>query len=752
MQPDHIRALFLQELEEQTAALSRGVLALEEQKASREVLDDVFRAAHSLKGAAHVTGARAVADVAHGMESVLGGIREQIVAADAEIVTALLGAIDWLVTAAAVLAAGDEPDGRQARRLRATLNDLAELDDEPPPDGPADEGSVAVASHEPADDTASHQPADEAEALPAEAAERYTPKPAKGAETVRVAAAKLDALLRQASEVSVARQRLEAMKRDVTLAASAIADHDAHWRRLRGMLRSDGCTVAAEVAAAADRADASWRATAAAVEPLAATSAAVERELRQAAAPLVDKVLDLRTVAFGEVCAGLDRVARDAARRAAKDVVLTVDGGTVELDRSVALALREPLIHLIHNAVDHGIETPAARLNAGKGAVGHVTVSAQLRAQRVEVVVRDDGAGLHRDAIRAAAARTGFGDVADAEGLVAAVFTPGFTTAAEVTESSGRGVGLDAVRARIDGLGGSVGLVSKAGTGTTVTLVAPITLSILHTISVAVGDQVVMLSSPGVQRAVHVRRSDIRSVGGWPTLVVEDRRIPMVDLAQVLGWPSDEAPADGGVATLLVDVAGTYVGLTVSALLGEGEATVHSIGERIGAAPAVVGVSLLPQGGIAVILSALACARLGLATSPSRTLHGVHSAPARAIAPRVLLAEDTMTTRALEQGLLEAAGYEVIAAVDGADAWRQLQERGADVVVSDVNMPRMDGLELCAAIRESRRFSDLPVVLVTSLADEDDRRRGSEAGANAYIVKSGFDKGVLLDTLERLLR
>ena len=736
MESDHIRALFLQELEQQTAALSQGVLNLEGHELSGRSIDDVFRAAHSLKGAAQVTGSRAVADVAHGMESVLSALRERTLAVDADVVTMLLQAVDWLTEAAGILAADADPDPRQARALRAALTARADADEPddggPPLPVPVEEPGGAVA--------------DGAVPLP----------PARGSDVVRLPAAKLDVLLRQTSEIAVARQRVEAVRRDVALADAAMVRHDAQWGRLRTALASAGKTGALppDVSAAAKQADATWRAAAAAVGPLAATATGAERDLRQAALPLVDSVLDLRTMPFSQVCEGLDRIARDVARRTeGKQAALVVQGGAVELDRAVALALREPLIHLVHNAVDHGIESAAVRQASGKPAPGQVTLSAELRGDRVEVSVRDDGAGLRTAAIEAAAARAGIAAPEHDDDLIQAIFRPGFSTATQVTETSGRGVGLDAVRARLDGLGGSVTVHSEPGGGTTVTLVAPITLSIMHTISVAVGDQIVMLSSAGVRRVTSVRRDDIRLVAGWPTALVDDRHIRLVDLAETLGWPPADEAADGEVPTIVVDAAsvGAPVGLTVSSFLGEGQATVHNVGERVAAAPTVVGVNLLPEGGIALILSAIACARIGVSANPSSVLRPDPTEQGLAAARRILLAEDTLTTRALEQGILEAAGYEVLVAVDGAQAWELLQEHGADLVVSDVDMPRMNGVQLCEAVRASGRFADLPFVLVTSLGDEAARRRGLDAGASAYIVKSGFAQGVLLDTIERLL-
>lgn len=730
---DRLQDLFLEELEELTGALAQGVAGLDAQDLSRAALDELFRAAHSLKGAAQVMGAREIADAAHGMESVLSALREGTLAIAEEVVAGLIEAADWLQGAPGAMAAGEALDGRQARRLRKQLVELVgpaqDLGDSPP--APQDKAEPAAGDAQ----------------VPGR-----VPAP-RDTDSVRVSAARLDGLLQQTAEVMVARQRLDELRRQLSVATDFFADHDRQWRQLRGTLSEAARhgLVPQETVAAVQRAETSWRLAETAIDPLARQAVGVERDLRQSVVPLAERILELRTVPFAQVCEGFDRLVRDVARAGDKQAVLAVEGYAVEVDRSVALALRDPLIHLIHNAVDHGIESVAARQAAGKPKVGRVTLTAELSGGQIEIAVADDGAGLDSDAVRAAASGAGLHDLEDEADLVEAVFRAGISTAGVVTETSGRGVGLDAVRARIDGVGGSVDLTSERGKGTTVTLVVPITLSVLHAITARVGDQTVMIPSAGIQRVLRVDPNDVRIVAGRPTILFEDRHVPLVDLAQVLGWSTEASRQNEQVPTIMVAAGGLQLGLTVSALLGEGEVTVHGLGQRISEAPATVGAALLPDGGVAVILSAMACGRLAAAQSPVSRGQPVDSAEELAVAPRILLAEDTMTTRVLEQGILEAAGYEVVTAVDGADAWQQLRDRGADLVVSDVNMPRMDGFQLCAAIRRSRRFADLPVVLVTSLADEADRRRGVEAGANAYIVKSGFDRGVLLDTVARLL-
>ena len=737
--PPHIRDMFLEEFETLAAALHHGLLELESSPDPDSAIGELFRNAHSLKGAAQVAGLRPVANVAHAVESILSDLRTGITAPSADVVEQLLVAVDWLAQAAAQMAAGQDPDRRSARTVTEGLAGLlSEGSDGVPavPSGVEERYGVGVG-----------------EASGAGEAQRDHVSQ-REPDAVRVPAAKLDQVLGYATDVLLARSGLDVLRGDLRAATQAGSEHERHWTALRNELRAMARSrrLSAAGAQLVEEVDASWRATTAALTPAVSGAGATERELRQASGPLAESVLQLRMTPFEHICEGFDRVTRDAARAAGgKHVTLSVDDGNVELDRTVALALREPLIHLLHNAIDHGIEPPDERVAAGKAESGRVDITAELRGGRVAVVVADDGAGIRTAEVRTAAEQLGLA-VDEQDAVVAALFTPGLTTAPIVTQTSGRGVGLDAVRTRVEALGGSVDLASEPGRGTTVTLVVPLTLSIVHAVTARIGEQVVALPSAGVERVLLVQPGEVRHVGGWPMIVHEGSHVRLMDLGHVLGMPSPTPEPDAAMPAVLVGSAGAHVAFTVTALLGELDITVHDLGERLRDAPAVLGAALLQTGGLALVLSAAACARLGIAGAPSPTLRRAVGGPTQQTRSRILLAEDTMTTRAMEKGILEAAGYEVATAVDGADAWQQLREHGADLVVSDVNMPRMDGFELCATIRNSRRFADLPVVLVTSLAEQADRRRGIEVGANAYITKSGFDQGLLVQTVERLLQ
>jgi two-component system chemotaxis sensor kinase CheA len=321
-----------------------------------------------------------------------------------------------------------------------------------------------------------------------------------------------------------------------------------------------------------------------------------------------------------------------------------------------------------------------------------------------------------------------------------------------VTEVSGRGVGLDVVCEAVLALHGAVDIAFEPGRGTTFTLTVPLTLTTLRALLLAAGGQTFALAGVSVQRLLRVDPSDFVAVEGREMLRLGERPVPIVSLADTLGLRAGGAhrPTDKALV-VLVAAGGREVGFLVDELLSEEEVVVKTLGARLVRVRHVVGATILASGKVALILSAADLVRTALRRSPGKSLGASLRAPARASKKRLLVVDDSVTTRTLERTILEAAGYDVTVASDGAEAWRMLQDDPRDLVVSDVEMPRMDGFALTEAIRASRRLRELPVVLVTALASEGDKMRGLESGANAYLVKSAFDQQGLLETIAQLL-
>lgn len=592
--------------------------------------------------------------------------------------------------------------------------------------------------------------------------------PADEHASVRVPVRRLDALLWRSGELSIARRRFEGRRDEI----AAIHEAVTHLRgRLRGQNKRQRTSqhAAAELQntdGAVDdaRSQRMWQATAEALErienDLAKLSAAVTddvRGLERAAAPLEAEVHNVRLLAFGESCEGLQRVVRDLAKAASKDIELVIEGATLELDRAIIEGARSALLQLVRNAIDHGIEPPAERVAQGKPPRSSLAVRAAVRGDRVEVSVSDDGRGIDLDELRAQAVRRGIEAPEDERELVSLIFRPGFSTARVVTDVSGRGVGLDVVCVQVESLRGELEVEFEPGRGTTFRMRLPLTASSLRGLLVQAAEQLFAIPNSHVQALVRVGPDGIAKNEGREVMLAPTGPIPLCSLREVLGLtgtePSEprELSADKKLSVLVLAADGRSVALSVDRWLTEQELVLKPLGRRVRRLRHVSAAAVLATGQVSLVLKPHELVRSAFALRPRRAVGQAFATSQVAKAKRVLLADDSVTTRTLEKSILESAGYEVITAPDGQQAFKLLLERGADIVVSDVEMPNMDGFSLTEAIRGNPRFRDLPVVLLTALASDADRARGLASGASAYLVKTAFDQDNLLKTLKQLM-
>jgi two-component system chemotaxis sensor kinase CheA len=582
-----------------------------------------------------------------------------------------------------------------------------------------------------------------------------------------VPAERLDAMLTRNGELLVARRSVESWSDDVEALRDYVGGWRDEWRTATkplGKLRrgaegeAEADPLVRRLGQALDRAGDRLNELEDQLDRLAGKMARNRRQLARAADLLDEDVRRVRMLPFADACQGLERAARDLSQAAAKPVDLVIEGGAVELDRSVLEGLKDPLMHLVRNAIDHGIESAERRRAAGKPPVGRVSVTAELRGPQVEIVVADDGAGLDIDALRQQAKARGLSESADDRALADLIFQPGVSTSAIITNISGRGVGLDVVKSRVEALHGTIELTSEPGQGMRFTLDVPLTLTTLRAVLVKESGQFFAVASACVQRLVRIDPRDFRMVEGREMLLTRGSPpLPVASLSTSLGLvaPPELDRTDNKRPGLIVAVGDRRAAFIVDELLAEQEIVVKGLGARIRRARLVSGSTILPSGRIALVLNAVNLLRAALSSgaglAASRAQDQPSSVAAVASRKRLLVVDDSVTTRTLEKTILEAAGYEVATAVDGEDGWRLLQERGADLLISDIEMPRMDGFALAETVRASSRFAELPVVLFSSRASETDKARGIEVGADAYIVKGAFDQKDLLETIAQLL-
>ena len=729
---DQLRSLFSAELEERVRALSAGLLQLEQSRgdesARGSIFDALFREAHSLKGASRMVRLDHIERLAHTLESALDTVRKR-------------GAVpppawfDALQRATDVFTLLDQPGATPPPDFEILLITLSAT---PEPASAAVQANTAERRPEPIMDPAVEpvrEPAPEPTATTT-AATRTT--------SVRVSTTKLDALLAEAGELSVTQLRvarrlaeLRELERDLSAAR-----REARQARLAPAPSGDPDWIVDRVAQIIGR----FRDDAA---QLALVTQSIQSEV------MTSRLLPVSTITHG-----CERVVRDMTRGDEKEARLVLEGTDTEIDRKILEELQDPLIHLLRNAVDHGIEPADVRAAAGKPRAGTIRVSARQVGDTVRFEVADDGAGLDAERLRAAAVRKGLltqeqGAALDENGAHALIFLAGFSSRETVSATSGRGVGLDVVREHVERLHGTVDVTSQPGHGTRFTLDLPLTLATTRALLVEQSGQTYAVPTTLVERSGRIEHERLEPIQGRLTLTLDGRTLPAIELCDVLGLAP--AAANRQARTVwrqyfVVAQAGRRVALLVDALAGEQEIVVKSLAWPLRRVRNVAGTTLLGTGSVVVILnpSDLIQTALGLGTGRVSVTSPAVQAESRR-APRILVVDDSLTTRTLERTILEAAGYAVTVAADGLEALNTLRDADIDLVVSDVEMPRLDGFGLTAELRRDERLRHVPVVLITSLDAREHRERGVEVGADAYVVKSAFDQGQLLETIGRLL-
>ena len=475
------------------------------------------------------------------------------------------------------------------------------------------------------------------------------------------------------------------------------------------------------------------------------------RQLQHASAALQDDVHRIRMLPFQEACAGLERAVRDLATASGKEVQWQLEGGEIEVDRSVLEGLRDPLLHLVRNAIDHGIEPPDVRKQRGKPVPATVSVEVSLRGSQVEIVLADDGQGVDLERIRQKLREKGLPEPDDEQLLLRQIFQPGFSTASIITDVSGRGVGMDVVKSQLESMRGTVDVSTVPGEGTRFTLSVPLTLTTIPAIFMKVSGQTFAVPSGHIRKLIRFRREELRPAQNGYVIPFGDTALPVVPLSELLGLaqtlPLDNDCPHLGVVLSVGDLQAVGI---VDEVLSEQEIVLKNLGPRVRRTRFVSGATLLPSGQIALLLNVQNLLLL-LAEGDVSQKWTSRSTTSEARSLRVLLVDDALTTRTLFKSILEEAGYDVLPAVDGRNAWEVLKDNEVDLVVSDVDMPHMDGFQLTRAIRGTAQYKNLPVVLVTARDSDEDKRQGVQSGADAYLVKSAFHQTNLLETIAQLL-
>jgi two-component system chemotaxis sensor kinase CheA len=611
------------------------------------------------------------------------------------------------------------------------------------------------------------------------------PNTTKSDETIRVSVSKLDALMAQFSELLGAKIRAEQRLADIRDLQTMATDWQKDWTALRGNYnrlvrngrnghngndhqsdphqsdtRNGQNGYSKDINALTDFVSFNQ-------EQIRALNTQANGLYRQVSNDtmrlsliineLQEEIKRVRMLPLATITTTFSRMVRDVAREQKKKVNFTIEGGDTELDKRVLEQIKDPLIHLLRNSVDHGLETPAERKRAGKSPEGQIILSASQQGNRIVIRVEDDGRGLDLEAIKGSAIRKGLLRMGEADKLgeteiANLIFNSGLSTSSIITDISGRGVGMDVVRKNVEELHGTLEVDFEPGAGTVFVMTLPLTLASSRGLLVKAGEQTFALPLTSVERMLQIDANSIASVEGKEAITYQGKPIALARLADLMELPFKPVDTEQ-LTVVIVAVAEKRLGLVVDDLAGEQEVVIKNLGRQLAKVAGFAGATLLGTGQVILVLHIADLIKLAARTKPRIMMADMEEKEDTSDERKtILVVDDSITTRTLEKNILEAVGYEVKLATDGREALGVLATAGLPhLIVSDINMPRIDGFELTSRIKQDARYANIPVILVTSLDSPADKARGIEVGADAYIVKSSFDQGNLLDTIEQLV-
>ena len=792
-------AKFQEEVQDLLQRLNEGVIMLEADPGNRELIDQMMRDAHTIKGSSRMVGLIEISDVAHWLEDIMVKVRDGDMAYTPQMSDYFFEALDAIVfladnngvnaddtldldglkarlgalveggtdaakaeSAAQAAAASEAPEKSSTEAPASADSEAGSEEDPKPVRKTTRKKAVKTSAEEP--DEASHHEGEvvvEDDSAPAAAkAKKGTAEDlrSKVQATIRIRTSQVDNLLNLISEVVISQIKAEQRSTEMRAIEVEAAELSQAWTRIRTALTALAEQSGLEGVDAdinlldtllSDNRKSLSNFVKAYTEDISRASLIVN--------DLQEQGMSLRMLPANTIFQTFPRAVRDLAKQFKKDVDFIIEGGDTELDKKVLEEINDPLVHIMRNAVDHGIEDAETRKALGKPEAGTIHLAARQEGDRIVIEISDDGAGIDPEKVKASAIRKGY--ITEAEAAVMSdrearylIFEAGFSTAAIITEISGRGVGMDVVREFVvEKLKGSLDVESEIGQGTHFKLTIPLTLAIIRALMIRVGGQVYALPTGSVDETLRIDPEKILKVEGREVIRRQKRTIPIVKLSEILGV-TEHGPEGSKQPIVTIGYSGHRMGFMVDALVGEQQIVIKPLGSHLKKIENVAGVTILGAGEVVPILNVTDL------MANARTRAGQRVGPAvkadRGEGPRkVLICEDSFTTRELERSIFEAAGYEVETAVDGAQGYTKLREGlKVDAVVTDVQMPNMTGFELTKAIKSDAQLMSIPVIIVTSLERDEEKAEGVEAGADAYITKSVFNQDTLLDTVERLIR
>jgi two-component system chemotaxis sensor kinase CheA len=714
-------AKFKEETDERLNNLNNGLLNLEENPEDEGLLNEVFREAHTLKGSAKMVGLTDINRIAHHMEDLLGRVKEKQFKITPEINDLLFECLDSIkaLLDAAIL----------KKEVNIDVNLLCEDLKQ------ACTGKLIR----------------ERKKIPRRISlVEGVPKEIRGEkigveETIRVEIGKLDKLLNLSGEMIINRSRLDALFSQLKGIADLVNDQMHLVEQLKA--RTDGFKEDF------NKLDLSQQKLKDDIANLLRRYDDGLNELSAFTNELEDIVIRIRMLPVSTIFDLFPRVVRDMAKEYGKEINLEIKGEKTGLDKKILEEIKDPLMHIVRNCIDHGIETPEERVLLGKPRAGKICFEARQEGANILIEISDDGRGMDPRLIKRTALKKKLITPAQAEKIsdenaVYLIFTPGFSTREKITDISGRGVGMDVVKENIERLKGSIIVQPQLGKGTKFTLRMPLTLSITLALLIKSQNQIFAIPTSEIEKVVRISAEDIKLVGNKEVVRVNGVTIPFVRLDRILKLNEKEITNTQEMFMVIIYLAGERIGFVVDEIISEQEIVIKSLGEYLKKPENIAGATIWGDGEVVLILDVF---------DLMKSAKKVYFEPKPIVKEEVpttrsiLVVDDSLTTRELEKNILEAVGYNVDVAIDGVQALEKIRQKKFNLVITDITMPRMDGFELTSIIKKEEKFKDIPVIIVTSEENEEDRKKGIEVGAEAYIVKSAFDQKSLLDMIDRMM-
>jgi len=742
MDPKFLQELiqtFTVELDEQSQAMTDALLKLEKMDLDHpnynDTINTIFRAAHNIKGAARGIGITTVGEIAHQIESLFTAVQKKTLSLTPEIIDISLIAVD---------------------KMRIAMNAYIHKTDLPfdLPDFVAHlaRGEKFTEKNEKSHDKNTQSKLNTDNSM-LKSPKRTESHDYKSKKTVRVSVDKLEHISGLMEELQVNKISIEEHYKHLATLMAKTKNLTYIWKRTFPKDYKYSDTHLQKVIQTSNDMLLDINQS---VDYLFKKIRGHVNELSIISNSLQDETRMIRLLPASTLLRDFTRTVRDMGQELQKDVELILHGDDVQLDKMVLDGLQAPLVHLLRNAIDHGIEDKLTRLKQGKSEKGHITIDVIDEGNQILIVVTDDGSGIDIRTIAKIAEEKKLATQSELETLtdndiLEFMFHPGFSTKQTVTSISGRGIGLDIVKSGLQDLKGNVTLSTELGIGTTFYLRVPLTLSSEHGLTLICGGELFVIPIFVIERVIIASRSNIIEVEGSEAILVDDIAVLLRKLSDLLAI-EEKIPANSDNLSIIIVKSGrNRLGIIVEEIVGEREIVIKPLQPPLAKLPYIAGGTLSGTGQVIIVLNMAEILNSTLQTSRVTRIVSLNNETKKTEVPHILVVDDSITTRTLEQNILRNKGYKVTTAVNGKEGWDILQKQKFSLLITDINMPIMDGFTLTEHIKKSETLRDMPVIIITSMGSEAEKKRGLEVGADAYIIKNEFESGELLRIVSQLV-